>query len=353
MTEPAWDLPKDLDAASWEQMADIVPRHYVCHFVEDAPRIDGKLDKALWREAPWSEPFTDIEGDRRPAPRQQTRMAMRWDDTCLYIAARLDETHVWGSLTKPNSVIFRDNDFEVFIDPDGDHHRYWEMEVNALNTRWQLALEKPYRDGGPPVSPAPIAGLRSAIYVEGTLNAPHDTDTYWSVEIAIPWRGLAPYAPNGGAPPEEGAQWRMNFSRVQWQHEIHEGVYRKKPDTPEDNWVWSPQGVVDMHRPERWGFVQFTRARPGETAFRPDPTFPAREALMAVYYAQRAFFKTHRRWATSLKDLPDSPAENIRLTSRDEGWIAEMPAETADGSPCTVRVDQVSRMTVERGVTHA
>ena len=101
MTEPAWDLPKDLDAASWEQMADIVPRHYVCHFVEDAPRIDGKLDKALWREAPWSEPFTDIEGNRRPAPRQQTRMAMRWDDTCLYIAGRMEETHVWGSLTEP------------------------------------------------------------------------------------------------------------------------------------------------------------------------------------------------------------------------------------------------------------
>ncbi len=26
---------------------------------------------------------------------------------------------------------------------------------------------------------------------------------------------------------------------------------------PEDNWVWSPQGVVDMHRPEKWGEVIF------------------------------------------------------------------------------------------------
>ena len=25
----------------------------------------------------------------------------------------------------------------------------------------------------------------------------------------------------------------------------------------EDNWVWSPQGLVDMHVPERWGVVQF------------------------------------------------------------------------------------------------
>jgi hypothetical protein len=27
----------------------------------------------------------------------------------------------------------------------------------------------------------------------------------------------------------------------------------------EDNWVWSPQGVVDMHVPEHWGHVQFVK----------------------------------------------------------------------------------------------
>lgn len=26
---------------------------------------------------------------------------------------------------------------------------------------------------------------------------------------------------------------------------------------PEDNWVWSPQGGVNMHRPELWGEVLF------------------------------------------------------------------------------------------------
>ena len=26
---------------------------------------------------------------------------------------------------------------------------------------------------------------------------------------------------------------------------------------PEDNWVWSPQGVVNMHIPDRWGKVSF------------------------------------------------------------------------------------------------
>ena len=31
-------------------------------------------------------------------------------------------------------MIFNDNDFEVFINPDGDNHEYYEFEINALNT---------------------------------------------------------------------------------------------------------------------------------------------------------------------------------------------------------------------------
>ena len=37
----------------------------------------------------------------------------------------------------------------MFIDPDGDNHLYYEFEINALNTVWDLLLPKPYRDGGP------------------------------------------------------------------------------------------------------------------------------------------------------------------------------------------------------------
>jgi hypothetical protein len=39
-----------------------------------------------------------------------------------------------------------------------------------------------------------------------------------------------------------------------------DGRYEKLPDTPEDNSVWSPQGVINMHLPERWGFVEFSSA---------------------------------------------------------------------------------------------
>ena len=63
------------------------------------PAIDGRLDERIWGHAPWSEPFVDIEGDIRPKPLFETRMRMLWDDDALYIGARLEEPHVWGTLT--------------------------------------------------------------------------------------------------------------------------------------------------------------------------------------------------------------------------------------------------------------
>jgi prefoldin subunit 5 len=37
-----------------------------------------------------------------------------------------------------DDIVFYDNDFEVFIDPDNDTHRYYEFEVNALNTMFDF-----------------------------------------------------------------------------------------------------------------------------------------------------------------------------------------------------------------------
>jgi len=76
---------------------------------------------------------------------------MLWDDTYFYVAAQLEEPDVWATLTQRDTVIFYDNDFEVFIDPDGDTHNYYELEVNAFGTLWDLMLLTPYRDGGPAI----------------------------------------------------------------------------------------------------------------------------------------------------------------------------------------------------------
>lgn len=181
---------------------------------------------------------------------------MLWNDQCLFILAELEEPHVWATITERDAVIFHDNDFEVFIDPDGDAKSYFEIEINALNTVWDLWLPVPYRDGGEAVTEWDATGLRTAVHVHGTLNDPSDIDVAWSVAIALPWGALADKA-GCRCPPLAGDVWRINFSRVQWQVDVIGGRYVKRKDTAEDNWVWSLQGVVDMHQPEMWGFVEF------------------------------------------------------------------------------------------------
>jgi hypothetical protein len=280
----------------------IPPKGYVCYRAPGPITIDGRLDDPAWQAAPWTDDFVDIEGASKPRPRYRTRAKMLWDDQCLYIAAELVEPHVWATLNKHDSVIFQDNDFEVFLDPDGDSHLYAELEINALNTTWDLLMTRPYKDAGHAITAWEIMGLRTAVHVNGTLNDPRDTDRGWSVEIAWPWKGLAELSAVP-VPPREGDQWRINFSRVEWQHEVLEGKYRKVKGKAEDNWVWSPQHVINMHRPETWGYLQFSTQKPGTTAFSPDPAGPARHQLHRIYYAQQNYKKAHGRWARSLEQL--------------------------------------------------
>jgi hypothetical protein len=250
----------------------------------------------------------DIEGAARPAPRFRTRAKMLWDDEYFYFAARMEEPDLWATLTQRDTVIYYDNDFEVFIDPDGDTHHYYEWEVNALGTVWDLMLLKPYRDGGAAIDAWDIRGQQVAVRLDGTLNDPGDRDEGWTIELALPWAVLEEAAP-GGAPPEAGTQWRVNFSRVQWQHAVEDGAYRKRTDAgeplPQDNWVWSPQGAVNMHRPEKWGYVQFAgaTARRGEEAFAERPNERVKDALRELYYRQRRFRDANGRYARHLEQL--------------------------------------------------
>lgn len=279
------------------------PKGYVCAYTNEPLQIDGDLSKAAWQRAPWTDDFQDIEGASRPAPRYRTRVKMLWDETFFYIAAELSEPHVWATLTQHDSVIFYDNDFEVFIDPDGDNHDYGEFEMNALNTTWDLRLPKPYRDGGPALNEWEIEGIQTAVQIQGTLNYAQDTDTGWTLEIAMPWKALESL--RGGGCPQVGQQWRVNFSRVEWDTEPVDNFpypvdnsllpvdnsgkipapYQKIEGRPEHNWVWTPQWAIDMHRPEYWGYVQFETTP--DVPFRPDPHWETRCALMAHYYTAK------------------------------------------------------------------
>ncbi|WDH99643.1 carbohydrate-binding family 9-like protein [Paenibacillus urinalis] len=269
------------------------PKHYICQRAKGEATLDGRLDKPFWDRAAWTDKFVDIEGDIRPQPRQDTRVKMLWDDDYFYVGAELWEDSIWATLTERDSVIFYDNDFEIFIDPDGDSHGYYEFEINALNTVWDLLLIKPYRDGGPPLDSWDMKGLKTAVHIDGQLNNPEAVNRKWSVEVAIPWTSLKECAKEHRAP-LPGEFWRVNFSRVEWKTEVVDGAYRKviHPDTgkpyPEDNWVWSPMGLINMHYPELWGYVVFADDE-GPDAFCISEDERIKWELRKLYYLQRNF----------------------------------------------------------------
>jgi hypothetical protein len=177
---PAVSQDPKCDFSRWH------PRRYAAFHLESTRSpslsIDGKLDERAWEDVPWSEPFQDIRGPLHwSQPWFATRVKLLYDDEFLYVAAYLEEDSVWANVTRRNDVVFHDNDLEVFVDADGTTHNYKEVEVNALNTTWNLWLDRPYRNGGHEnstrVDPAfgfdmVGKGMCSAVFVPSNVNDP-------------------------------------------------------------------------------------------------------------------------------------------------------------------------------------
>lgn len=282
---------------------------YVVYQTQLPVSIDGKADEQDWAKAEWTADFADIEGDKKPRPLFRTRMKMLWDENNLYLLAELEEPHIWAYYDMHDQIVYHENDLEVFIDPDGDTRDYYEYEVNARNTLFDLKMPKPYRNGGQAVIVWNSKGFQSAVFVDGTLNDPKDTDKKWTVEMKIPFADLKE---DEQVPiPAEGQIWKINFSRVNWRSEVVDGKYQKIKDPatgkafPEYNWVWSPPGLIDMHYPERWGMILFSQAKPGSQPI--DFKVPAKEGMLKylwlVYYKQQKFRNQNNRYTTSLEEL--------------------------------------------------
>lgn len=201
--------------------------------------------------------------------------------------------------------------------------------MNALNTVWDLLLTKPYREGGAVIDTWNISGIRTAVHITGSLNDSSDVDQGWSAEIAMPWKVLEENNLSGKTHQEN--YWKINFSRVNWQFEVSEGKYSRKKTSegqylPEYNWVWSPQYVVNMHEPERWGYVYFRDEPAGEVfTFQLPEAESKKRFLYKMYRSQKQYRSIHGQWASELTKLELSEAiilsgYEIKLETHSAGW---------------------------------
>jgi hypothetical protein len=263
--------------------------HYDCRRASAPIAVDGNLDKPAWHAAERSPRFVDmVTGEPGFLG---TEAAALWDDENLYVAFWIDEPSVRAKLTERDSLVFLENDVEVFVD-GGDC--YYELEINALGTVYEIFYiwQDAYRDrrtglagpefdllGGRALSFGgdydrdgatfwrgrhprglrwafrnwDLPGLRTAVLVDGAINEPAIVDRGWTVELALPWRGLAPLANVRSIPPRPGDVWRIFFGRFEL---LSSGGQEIRPHPA---WAWNRHGVYDTHLPECWTAVTFRR----------------------------------------------------------------------------------------------
>ncbi len=311
------------------------PPVYACRYTTKPFVLDGNIEKDFWADIPYTDEFQDIEGPTLPTPRFSTRAKIAWDDNNVYFSAKLMGDEIWSHVTERDDVIFRDNDFEIFIDPDSDTQQYYEFEMNARNTMWDLLLTKAYRDNGKPVNAFDIKGIQTAVHIEGELNNPSADSKWWSVEVVMPFTTLIECTPKS-TKPVCGDYWRLNFSRVQWKVDIinNEFVKRTNPETgaplPEDNWVWAPTGVINIHYPEQWGFMFFADADGNADCTIPEDEYRKWE-LRKIYYLQKAFIEDNRRYAATLEELGAAPSLPVTLETTSHTFILTCRNEANTG----------------------
>ena len=258
---------------------------YTCYKTKTPIAIDGKIDKKVWDKAPWSPRFVDLISGQ-PAF-FDTRVKCLWDERNLYVAFWAQEPFVAGQLTERDSIIFGENDLEVFID-GGD--TYYEFEINALNTVYEVfyIYRDAYKKGGRFDVPEfdlienrarsfggnydrsidhfwrgkhrrgdkwafinwDFPGLQTAVRVDGVINDPTHIDNGWSCELAFPWAGMKWLDDGKTLPPIDGQTMRLLFARFE---QLPVGGKHVSC-----GWGLDPVGDNDNHAPERFSTVLFS-----------------------------------------------------------------------------------------------
>ena len=254
---------------------------YTAYRIEEPLAIDGHLDEPAWQRVPRSPRFADMVSGA-PGP-HDTRAAVLWDRQRVYAAFWVEEPNVQADMTERDDVICKENDVEWFI---AGRDAYYELEINARGTIYEVffvwngeydKIDYGSRDPSLKVDAEgardfpgvgfrkhprgprrgfwkyDLPGLEWGTHIDGTLNDSSDRDRGWTVELAVPWEGLALLAePDGRSlPPRDGDVWRMDFSRF--------NTYRQAPPCQDSGGqFWSPHGERDSHIPELFPIIRFS-----------------------------------------------------------------------------------------------
>ena len=179
-------------------------------WTDTPPVIDGKMDEAVWQQAPVIDRFlVPGPGEARPA-REATRARLLWDRDWLYFCAELDDADVSADVKEHDGPMWRNDVFEIFLKPAEKYPGYFEFEVNPFGA----VLDAFFPDADSRRDPGQLKKgefhVEAKVAIRGTLNNAGDRDQGWTVEGRIPWSDFS----SAGGRPAPGETWRFTLTRV-------------------------------------------------------------------------------------------------------------------------------------------
>ena len=250
---------------------------------EQAVTMSGRLDGPVWADAQWSGRFVDMVSGLPGL--YDTRAAVVAHPQGLLAGFRVEEPFPRASLTERDSLVFQENDVELFLDFGWG---YYELEVNALGTVYEvlhlwrdslddspfaadprLDLRNPaaftfggdydrrpesFWRGTHPRGPRvalldyDLPGLQVAVSVDGVLNDWSAASAGWTVEMLLPWADLARLSA-GAVTHATPGPLRAFLGRFQQLPVSGQFVTAA--------WCLDPHGLLDTHRPESFTTVVF------------------------------------------------------------------------------------------------
>ncbi|NNE42588.1 MAG: carbohydrate binding family 9 domain-containing protein, partial [Gemmatimonadetes bacterium] len=108
------------------------PKRIVAQRAMDPIRVDGKLDEAVWRDAPASCGFLCWDPDRGRLPSEQTVFKVAYDEQAVYFGVACHENdpgNIASALSRRDQL--RDSDqVSIYIDPYLDRTTGYNFRVN-------------------------------------------------------------------------------------------------------------------------------------------------------------------------------------------------------------------------------
>ena len=210
--------------------------------------VDGKLTEADWANAPEITLVNTVTGD--PVALKSTVKAL-WDDKFFYVGFTFEDPDAWATYLKDEDPLWEQEVAEVFLDPEGKGHSYYEYEINPVGKKVDLFVlnRGPKYNGFYKIWKEWDFStvMKRVVVVDGEGTARGNSDTSWTVELAFPFEEMWT-APN--IPPQDGDMWRVNFYRIE-----HPTANAK------DDWyaAWNPTISPSFHTPWQFGKVIFKK----------------------------------------------------------------------------------------------